>query len=100
MIADWHEVETASSHAKIPIKRFKASEVTAVSDGIVFRFPMRDGTLKQAGMIPPNPARRAFSQTPARSDPLLEEAREDPSRDDEGREEARDWLQRWSDPTQ
>ena len=58
LVADWDEIEKAQNHKNIHVKRFKAAEVQTLRLGDSFRFPMRDGTLKQAGQVSRSPIHR------------------------------------------
>ena len=58
-MVDWEEVENAESIRDVSIKRFKDGEVFFVSYGGKFRFPCKDGALKQAGISAPRRRRIA-----------------------------------------
>ena len=68
LVLDWEEIENAEHSSDISIKRFKASEVSAIKIGELFRFPLAEGVLRQPGSDRHlTPRKRRSSPTSCRS---------------------------------
>ena len=58
LVVDWEEIENAEHFSDMSIKRFKASEVTTIKIGELFRFPSAEGVLRQPGSDRHKPRRK------------------------------------------